>query len=403
MALKDSFFDRYANTGTGLSDTDVRTLRAMTHRFNLHTKEFHQYWKETKEMLKRVFQTKNDLVGVTGSIRVAFDVIISNVIEPGDRVLTLTNGYWGEYFPRVVKSYRGEPIIYTEDPRLPIDPDKVEDVLRKHDDVKAVTIVHVETDTGIANKISRISECVKKYSDALYIVDCATSLGGMEIKTDDLGIDFCFSGSHKCLSAPAGMAFITVSEKGWENIQNRKTPILGMYGNLASWNEPLRMECEPPMPALVIHAVRSTLEWILSRGLREVFRLHEVAAEALRCGLIDMGLELFPDCSKCDGCASPDKFCSDVVTTLPYPHGVDPERLETIMGERYNLSVLASPYRPGCFQLGTINELQISPDYIVKLLATLGLALSEFGVRLKLDKGIGTAHKILVERDSLNI
>ncbi|MEM2943075.1 MAG: aminotransferase class V-fold PLP-dependent enzyme [Candidatus Bathyarchaeia archaeon] len=398
MSSNGSFLDRYANTGTGLSDTDIRTLRAMTRRFNLHTREFHDYWNETKEMLQRVFQTGNSVVGVTGSIRVAFDVIISNTIEPGDKVLSLTNGYWGDYFPRVVKSYSGEPIVYSEDPRLPIDPEKVRDVLSKNSDVKAVTVMHVETDTGIVNRISRISEIVRRYSNALYIVDCATSLGGMEVKVDELGIDFCFSGSHKCLGAPAGLAFITVSERGWDAIRNRKTPIFGMYGNLASWNEPLPLECEPPMPTHVIHAVRSTLEWILSRGLKEVCRMHEVAAEALRCGLIEMGLELYPDCSRCEGCASPDRFCSDVVTTLPYPHGVKPETLERIMGERFNLSVLASPYRPGCFQLGTINELQTSPDYILKLITTLGLSFSELGVKIRLDKGIRAAHDILVSK-----
>jgi aspartate aminotransferase-like enzyme len=111
-----------------------------------------------------------------------------------------------------------------------------------------------------------------------------------------------------------------------------------------------------------------------------------------------MVLKIYPDCSRCDGCASPNRFCSDVVTTLPYPHGVKPETLERIMGERYNLSVLASPYRPGCFQLGTINELQTSPDYILKLITTLGLAFSDLGVKIRLDRGIRAAHDILVNK-----
>jgi len=125
--------------------------------------------------------------------------------------------------------------------------------------------------------------------------------------------------------------------------------------------------------------------------------MHEVAANALRSSLIEMGLEVFPDCSKCGGCTSPDRFCSDVVTTLPYPTGVRPEDVEDIMGKRYNLSVLASPYRPDCFQLGTINELQISPDYILKLVLTLGLTMSELGLKIHLEKGIGKAHELLSE------
>ena len=400
MPINDSYFDKYMNVGSGISDTDIKTLRAMTRRINLHTKEFHQYWNETKEMLKEVFQTKNTLVGVTGSIRVAFDPIISNAIEPGDKLLAIANGYWGNYVPRVVKSFRGEPIVYQEDPRLPVNLEKVEEILRQNSDVKAVAVMHVETDTGVFNKISEISEIVKRESDALFIVDCATSLGGMEVKVDEWGADFCFSGSHKCLTAPVGLAFITVSEKAWDVIQNRKTPIFGLYNDLAPWKEPLKLECEPPIPTPVIHAVRATLDWIFSLGLKEALKLHEVAARALRCSLIEMGLGVFPDCSKCDGCASTNRFCSDVVTTLPYPPGVEPADVERIMGERFHLSLIASPYRPECFQLGTINEMQISPDYILKLITALGLTMSELGVDVELEKGIKKAYEILREQKS---
>lgn len=397
MPTDDVIFDRYANTSTGISDTDIRTLRAMTRRFNLHTKEFHKYWNETKELLKKVFQTKNTMIGITGSIRIGFDAILSNVIEPGDKVVALTNGYWGNYIPKVIKSFRGEPVIYQEDPKIPLDLTKVQDIIRQNNDAKAVAVVHVETDTGIVNNISKIGEIVQKESDALYIVDCATSMGGMEVKVDDWNIDFCFSGSHKCLTAPVGMAFISISEKGWNVIENRKTPIFGQYNNLIPWKEPLKMECEPPMPTMVIHAVRATLDWILSVGLKEIFKMHRVAAEALRCGLIDMGLQVFPDCSKCDGCNSNNRFCSDVVTTIPYPQGVKSADVERIMGERYHLSVTPVPYRPECIQFGTINELQISPDYILKLLTTLGLTLPEIGIDINLEKGIKRANRILFE------
>ena len=398
MPINDSYFDKYENTGTGISDTDIKTLRAMTRRINLHTKEFHQFWDETKKMLKEVFQTKNTLVGLTGSIRVAFDSIISNAIEPGDKLLAISNGYWGNYVPKVVKSFRGEPIVYQEDPRLPVNLQKVEEVLRQNSDVKAVAVMHVETDTGIFNRISEISEIVKRESDALFIVDCATSLGGMEVNVDEWEIDFCFSGSHKCLTAPVGLSFITVSDKAWDVIQNRKTPIFGLYNDLAPWKEPLELECEPPIPTPVIHAVRATLDWMFLLGLKEALKLHEVAARALRYAIIEMGLKVFPDCSKCDGCSSANRFCSDVVTALPYPPGVASSDVERIMGEKYHLSVIASPYRPEVFQFGTINEMQISPDYIQKLITTLGLTMSELGVDIKLEDGIKKAYEILKEQ-----
>ena len=395
---RQNLFDRYTNTSTGVSDSDVKTIRSMISRFNLHTKEFHQYYDETKEMLKTIFQTKNQIIGLTGSIRLGFDAIFSNIIEPSDKVLVLTNGYWGNHIPKVVNSYRGESIVYEENHKLPINIKKVRDILRKNTDVKAVAVVHVETDTGIVNNVSEIGEIVKEESDALYIVDCATSLGGMEVRVDDWGADFCFSGSHKCMTAPVGLAFITVSEDAWNVIQNRKTPIYGVYNNLIPWSTPQELECEPPLPTMTLHAVRATLEWILSTGPKEVYKLHELAALALRIGLLEMGLKIFPDCSSCDGCNSEKRFCSNVVTAVPYPPQVDHNDVERIMGERYHLSLTRTPYRPDTFQLGTINEWQISQEYILKFLTTLGLTFSELGVKINLDNGIKKAYKILSQQ-----
>jgi aspartate aminotransferase-like enzyme len=134
---------------------------------------------------------------------------------------------------------------------------------------------------------------------------------------------------------------------------------------------------------------------MLAKGLDRVFQMHEVAAGALRSGLMGMGLEIFPDCSKCDSCTSSNKFCSNVVTTFKYPPKVKAEEVEKIMGEKYNLSLLASPYRPECFQLGTINELQLSPDYVLKLVATLGLTMEELGLDIRLENGIRKAYETI--------
>ena len=395
---RDNFLDRYVNALPGVSDTDTKTIRSMIGRFNLHTKEFHQYFDETKEMLKQVFQTKNPVVCLTGSMRLAFDAIVSNAIEPGEKVLVLSNGYWGNYYPKVIESYKGKPIVYEENHLLPINLDKVKEFLERNNDLKAVAVVHVETDTGIVNNISKIGEIVRKESDALFIVDCATSFGGMEVKVDDWGADFCFSGSHKCIAAPVGLAFVTASDRGWDVIQKRKEPILGLYNNLLPWKEKIPKECEPPLPTMIIHAVRNTLEWMLSMGIKEAYKLHEIAALALRTSLIELGLELFPDCSKCDGCSSPNKFCSDVVTTLLYPPGINPDDVERIMGERYHLSVIPEAYRQNALHFGTINDLQISPDHIIKLVTCFGLTLSELGVKVNLEQSIRKAYEVLLEQ-----
>jgi len=389
-----NFFDEYRNSGTGISDLDFRTARHMLRPFALHNKEFHKYWDETKEMLKKLFQTDNDLIGMTGSIRLGFDAIISNIVEPGDRVLVLSNGYWGKYVVRVVESYNGVALLHEESPTRALDPKKVEEEIRKEGDLKAVTVMHVETDTGILHPVADIGRIVKENTDALYVVDCATSFGGMEVDVDGWGADLCFTGSHKCLSSPVGLVFITVSDEAWDIIRKRETPILGTYNNLLPWKEPISGECEPPLPAAIIHAVRAKLEYIFRHGLEKIYKKHEIAARALRLGIIKMGLELLPESTE----APP---CSNVVTTVKYPEGVNVEKITEIMGVRYGIGFLPSPYRAGCFQLGTINESQLSPRHILYLITCLGLTLSELGVKVKLEEAIRAANEILLSLEEV--
>lgn len=382
------FFDTYHSPATGISDLDFRAARYMLRPFTLHTEEFHEYWKETKEMLKKLFQTKNDLIAMTGSIRVAFDAIVGSIVEPEDKVLVLSNGYWGEYVVRVVESYRGRPILLEESPGRAIEPKKVKEALEKHSDTRAVSVMHVETDTGIAHPVAEIGDAVKKNSRALYVVDSATSFGGMEVTVDKWGADFCFSGSHKCMTAPVGLAFMTVSDRAWETIKKRKTPIMGTYNDLLPWKEPIPMECEPPLPAATIHAVRARLDFIFRHGPENIFKKHEICARSIRTGIMKLGLELLSESAE----APP---CSNVVTAIRFPADIDKERMSRIMNERYKIGFFPSPYRPDCFQLGTINENQLNHRHILYCLASIGLTLSELGKKVNLEDAIRSADRVL--------
>lgn len=400
MTVNESVFDNYVSLSPGLSDCDLRTLRYMLKRSNLMTDAFYDYWNETVLMLKKLFQTNNDLIGMTGTIRVAFDGILGSIIEPGDKILVLSNGYWGSYAAEVTKSFKGIPIVVEEKSGCAIKPEKVEEALGT-EDIKAVSIMHVETDTGIVNPVGEIGDVVKKNSDTLYIVDCATSLGGMEVKADEWGAGICFSGSHKCLSSPVGMAFITVGKKAWKVMEERKTPIMGYYDNLLMWKERtlerVPGKIPPPIPVSVVHAVRARLDYIFESGPKKIFQKHEIATRSVRRGISNLGISLLADCDRCEGCDSPRRICSDVVTTFYYPHGVSADKVESIMSRRYYVPLYPEIYRPECFHIGTINETQVNPRHILYLITALGLTMSELGVRVNLEKAIRTANKILLD------
>lgn len=383
------FFDTYRSMATGMADLDFRAARYMLRSFSMHSKEFDEYWKETENMLKKLFQTRSDIVGLTGAMRLCFDAIISSIVEPGDKVLALSNGYWGNYASRVTESYEGIPILHQQLPTRALDPRKVTEEIEKHQNLKAVTVVHVETDTGSVHPVAEIGEIVKKNTDALFIVDCATSLGSMEVKADEWGADFCFSGSHKGLSSPVGLALIAVSDRAWSTIKNRKTRILGTYNNLLQWRRPIAGESRPPLAAAVVHAVRARLDYIFRHGPEKIYKRHEIAAKALRWGLIEMGLDLLSESPE----APP---CSNVVTLVKWPAGASIEKVARIMCERYNMRLGLSSYREEAFQLGTTNESQITPRQILFLLTSLGLAMSEVGIKVRIEQGVRKANEILL-------
>ena len=396
---KYRFFDSYRAALGGNSDLSFRAARYMLRPFVDNVSEFGPYWEETKNMLKRIFQTENDIVAMCGSIRLAFDAIISNTVEPGDKVLALANGYWGKYVAEVVASYGGIPIVHEEAPSRALNPMKVKEEIEKQKDVKVVTVMHVETDTGIVHPVKEIGQVVRENSDALYVVDCATSLGAMEVKADEWGADFCFSGSHKAMSSPVGLAFITGNDKAWDTIKNRKTSITGIYNNLRFWKALLPekgtpMLSNPPLPTSTIHAVRARLDYIFRYGKDKIYERHEIAAKALRYGLMDMGLDLLSESAE----APP---CSNVVTVVKLPSSVDEKKLFRIVSEKYNIC-FASPglRRSGVMRFGTINESQVSRMHILYALTALGLTLSELGVTVNLEEAIRKANEVLGECDS---
>lgn len=395
-------FDRYLNYAPGMADISPRTLRYMAKPYNFPGPDFFEYYNETAELLKTLFQTRNNAIMMVGPIRVGMDASICSVVEPEDKVLVLTNGYWGDYPVEIVKAYEGRPIVLEEKAELPLSPEKVSEKLEDTKDVKAVVIMHVETDTGIVNPVEEIGELVQE-SGAIYIVDTATSLGGMEVNVDKWNADLCFSGSHKCMSSPADLAFITVSDKAWETIEKRKTPIRSWYTSLLTWRklwlERKEGECPFAFPITSLHAVRAKLDCMFQEGPEKIYKKYETAGRAIRKGVIQMGLDLVPDCSKCEGCESEEKFCSDTVTVVKYPLGIRGQDFEELMNKKYNVTVETPRFGRFAgkgFRIGTINfDIQLIPRNILSILTAVGLAMTELGARVELKRGVEATNQIL--------
>ncbi|HHV30003.1 pyridoxal-phosphate-dependent aminotransferase family protein [Acetivibrio mesophilus] len=278
---------------------------------------FFEFYKETCERLKRLLKTENDVIIMSGEGILGLEAACASIIEPGDRVLCIDNGIFGNGFGCYVKMYGGEPEFLKFDYREAVDVNVVEDFLKKDHNFKAATLVHCETPSGISNPVGDICKMLKRYG-ILSIVDSVSAVGGETLETDEWNIDIVLGGSQKCISAPPGLTFLSISHDAWNAILKRKSPVIGYYCNLSLWKSWYEDRWFPyTQPVSDIYALRAAADRLLGDQLR--IERHRNIANAVRAALVNSGLELYPK-----------NGFSNTVTTFFVPHG-------TTFGDIYNM------------------------------------------------------------------
>ena len=147
-----------------------------------------------------------------------------NLVAPGDKVIVCRNGVFGGRMIENVERCGGTPVVVEDEWGEPVDPQKVEDALKKNPDAKVVAFVHAETSTGVQSDAKTLTQIAHKH-DALTIVDAVTSLGGTPVLVDEWGIDAIYSASQKCLSCTPGLSPVSFSERVVEYVKARKDKI----------------------------------------------------------------------------------------------------------------------------------------------------------------------------------
>lgn len=184
----------------------------------------------------------------------------ASITEPGDRVLVLDNGLYGESFKDFVTMYGGIPTLYTVDYDKPVDPEKLAEYLKEQHDFKYATVVHCDTPSGMLNDISKICPLLKSYG-ILTVVDSVSAMFGEEVRADDYRIDLLCGGSQKAISAPPGLTIVTISQDAKDVMNQRKTPIASFYANLKVFEHYYEEKWFPyTMPASDIYGLRQALE-----------------------------------------------------------------------------------------------------------------------------------------------
>ena len=343
--------------------------------------EFLSIYLETCEGLKKIFETTGEVVLLVGPGTSAMEASATTIIEEGDKVINVRNGFFGDRFHEVIMAVGGKPVDVTAEPGKIVDPEAVRRRIKQEKDVKAIFLVHNETSTGVVNPVPQVGEVAQEH-DLIYVVDGISSVGGIEMRMDEWNIDLCFTGSQKCLGAPPGLAPMAISKRLWEGIDEGKKSTRGWYLNLKTWRKyAMEWGWHPYPTSLATHSIRAlhiAVKMALNEGLENRYCRHRVAGEALREGLKAMGLQLLSD----------GKHASPTITVPKIPPNIDAAKLQKTVEDRFNILIAGglTELKGKVLRIGHMS-MTASPEYIIPTVAAMEYALLEQGFDLKRGAG----------------
>jgi aspartate aminotransferase-like enzyme len=342
--------------------------------------DFKPIYKQCLERLQEVFRTKGDVLLYTASGTAGLESVVSNLTSPGDRVVVVSAGYFGERWGEIATAYgcAVEHIRYEwgETP-------SAEDLsarLAELGGAKAVLVTQSETSTGVVSDVRAFAAAAKE-AGTLIGVDAISSLGAIPCETDAWSLDSVVSGSQKALMAPPGLAMVSVSSAAWEAREDANAP--RFYLDWEGMREGQESLDAPFTPAVsVVVGLNVALGMILERGLEAAFEHHIRLGRACREGIKAMGLELF----------SPDDDSSAVVTTVRVPDPVDGTQFLLDLRDRFGITLAPGqgPIKGHVFRIGHIGFFDIFD--ITTALAGIELALAEAGADI--ERGIAVTRAL---------
>lgn len=283
---------------------------------------FETTYEECQRALQEAFGTDNDIIMVSGSGTAGMETALSNVVGPDDAVVCVTNGYFGERFEAITKRYTTDVRVVATPWGQPVDPAAVAAAV--DETVAAVTMVHTDTSVGIVNPVDAVGEAVAA-SDAVFLVDCITSVGCEPVNVDAWGVDMAVTASQKAIGGPPGLAAVTVSEAAKAACTPGESPF---FFDLERHLEKAEVHQTPTTsPVQLFWGLEAGLKRALEEGVRAWIARHAAYAEAIREAGRALGLELFP---------VPDdrSSCSNAVVVFTLPEVVDAQDIVAGMADR---------------------------------------------------------------------
>lgn len=337
---------------------------------------------EVAEGLKEVFQTKNDVMILTSSGTGAMEAAVVNLVPPGGKAIILNAGHFAARWGAICKAFGIVAVSVDTEWGKPVDPEQVAEALKQHPDAVAVFGTLSETSTGTGHPVQAIGEVVAR-TDAVFVVDGISGVGAMECRQDEWKIDVLCAGSQKALMLPPGLAFVSVSAKGWAKVDAFESH--SYYFSLKAARSKAKESDTPYTPAhTLILALRAALRRIKDEGVENVWRRHKLMSDACQAGVQALGLELFS--------ARP----AEGLTAFLVPEGLKDSQIRGKMAERFGVTTVGGQgkikgkiVRIG--HMGYTDELDV-----ISALAALEMSLSDLGFDVEPGKAVTAAQQVFL-------
>lgn len=309
---------------------NVRAARALVTTNPDLDPAFFAFYEQTTKQLQQLLHTTQDIHILCGEGILGLEAAVASLTQPKDRVLVIENGIFGEGFADFIQLYQGVPVFFHGERTHGIALDELDTFLKQDHDFVYATLVHVDTPSGVCNDIQAICSLLDSYGIAS-VVDSVAGMFGAEVDIDSSHIDILCGGSQKALSVPPGLTMLSISERAWQIMEQRQTPIAGFYVNLLNFKHVLQDQWFPyTMPISDIYGLAQGIENVCNEPA--IYQRHENIAKAVRETVVRAGLSLYLT-----------KDFAPTVTVINVTEGIDAPKLLSDMQTECHILI------SGCF------------------------------------------------------
>lgn len=318
--------------GPGPCNVDPRILRiASAPQLGHIDPEFFGILEETAQMLRWMFQTKNEMtLCVSGSGFSGAEAVLCNLLEEGDTIIAGSLGFFSGQIVEISERAGAHVVNLVTELGSPLEPEALEQAFKDHPNTKVFATAIAETSTGLLQPLEELERITHKHG-ALFVVDAVCGLGGVPMNVDAMKIDACYAGSQKSLGALPGLAPVTLNERAVEVIQKRKKPVQSYYLDLHHLNRYWNGDHTYHHTACsnIVYGVREAIRIAMEEGLEARWARHQLHGDAVKAGIKAMGLKIL----------TKPGYALSVLTAVSLPEGVDELAIRKGLLDEYNIEI----------------------------------------------------------------